>query len=77
MKLVIADAIFDDFPKVILGIVILHNIDNAQNWPEIPEMLRQAEAALPGKFTTTSVIEHPYVATWREAYRRYREIKLI
>jgi DNA/RNA-binding domain of Phe-tRNA-synthetase-like protein len=71
MKLVITDAIFDDFPEVILGIVILHNIDNAQNWPKIPEMLRQAEAALPGKFATTPVIEHPYVATWREAYRRF------
>jgi hypothetical protein len=48
---VIADTIFDDFPEVVLGVVILHDIDNTQDRPEITELLRQAEAALP-------VIEH-------------------
>src|SRR3990172_12329457 len=71
MKLVITDTIFDEFPELVLGIVILHNIDNSQNRAEITEMLRQAEAALPGKFGSTTVIEHPYIATWREAYRKF------
>ncbi len=42
MKLVIADTIFDDFPELVLGVVILHHIDNAQNRAEITEMLRQS-----------------------------------
>lgn len=71
MKLVITNTIFDDFPELVLGVVILHNIDNAQNSAEITDMLRQAEAALPGKLGTTPVIEHPYIATWREAYRKF------
>jgi DNA/RNA-binding domain of Phe-tRNA-synthetase-like protein len=71
MKLIIKDTIFDDFPELVLGIVILHNIDNSQNKAEITEMLRQAEAALSGKFGSTPVIEHPYIATWREAYRKF------
>jgi DNA/RNA-binding domain of Phe-tRNA-synthetase-like protein len=71
MKLVITDTIFDEFPELVLGIVILHNIDNSQNSCEITEMLRQAEAALPGKFGSTPVIEHPFIATWREAYRKF------
>ena len=71
MKLVIADTIFDEFPELVLGVVILHNIDNSQNRAEITEMLRQAEAALSGKFGSTPVIEHPYIATWREAYRKF------
>ncbi len=71
MKLVITDTIFDEFPDVILGVVILHDIDNSQNKPEIAEMLRQAEAALSGKFGGVPVIEHPYIATWREAYRKF------
>jgi DNA/RNA-binding domain of Phe-tRNA-synthetase-like protein len=71
MKLVITDTIFDEFPELILGVVILHNIDNSQNRAEITEMLRQAEATLPGKFGSTPVIEHPYIATWREAYRKF------
>lgn len=71
MKLIIADTIFDDFPKLVLGAVILHDIDNTQNRPEIIDMLRQAEAALPAKFGSTPVIEHPYIAPWREAYRKF------
>jgi len=71
MKLLITDSIFDDFPELVLGVVILHNIDNSQDRAEISEMLRQAEAALPGKFGNTPVIEHPYIANWREAYRKF------
>ena len=71
MKMVISDAIFDVFPELVLGIIILHNIDNSQNNLEITNLLRQAEALLSGKFGTTPVIDHPYIATWREAYRKF------
>jgi DNA/RNA-binding domain of Phe-tRNA-synthetase-like protein len=33
-------------------------------------MLRQAEAALPGTFVGTLVIEHPHIAAWREPDRK-------
>ena len=71
MKLVITDTIFDEFPELVLGVVILHNIDNSQNQAAITEILRQAEAALSGKFGSTPVIEHSHIATWREAYRKF------
>ncbi len=71
MKLVITDAIFDDFSELVIGVVILHQIDNSQNRAEITEMLRQAEAALPSKLGNVPVIEHPYIATWRDAYRKF------
>ncbi len=71
MNLIITDTIFDDFLELVLGVVTLHNIDNSQTRPDITEMLRQAEVALSGKFGGTAVIEHPYIATWREAYRKF------
>ena len=71
MNLIIADTIFDDFPNVVLGVVIMHNIDNSQDHAEITALLRQAEAELPNKFGETPVIEHPHIATWREAYRKF------
>jgi len=71
MKLTIADSIFDDFPEFVLGAVIVCDIDNSQDKAEIVELLRQAEAALSGMFGNTPVAEHPYVATWRDAYRRF------
>jgi DNA/RNA-binding domain of Phe-tRNA-synthetase-like protein len=71
VKLVVTDTIFDEFPGLVLGVAILHNIDNSQNRTEITEMLRQAEAALSGKFGGTPVIEHPFISTWREAFRKF------
>ncbi|MBN8657073.1 MAG: hypothetical protein J0M11_15165 [Anaerolineae bacterium] len=71
MNLIITDAIFNDFPDLVLGVVILHDIDNAKDHAEITALLRQAEAELPAKFGGTPVIEHPHIATWREAYRKF------
>lgn len=71
MKLIITGTIFEEFPDVFLGIVILHDIDNSQNKPEITEMLRKAESELSGKFGSVPVIEHPHISNWREAYRKF------
>ena len=71
MNLMIADTIFDEYPNLVLGIAILQNIDNSQDRNEITERLRAAESALPGKFGDLPVIQHPYIATWREAYRKF------
>jgi len=71
MNLIIADPIFDQYPELILGIVIAHDIDNSQDRAEISELLQTAETALPAKFGDTPVIQHPYIATWREAYRKF------
>jgi DNA/RNA-binding domain of Phe-tRNA-synthetase-like protein len=71
MNLMVADSIFDEYPDLILGIVIAHKIDNSQDRSEITELLRTAEAALLSKFGDTPVIQHPYIATWREAYRKF------
>jgi DNA/RNA-binding domain of Phe-tRNA-synthetase-like protein len=71
MKLAVKDVIWGEFPELVLGVVVLHNIDNSGDRAELTQMLRQTEAALPGKFGSTPVIEHPYIAAWREAYRKF------
>lgn len=71
MNLIITEAVLDEYPDLILGIVLLHEIDNSQDRGEITELLRTAESALPGKFGDIPVIQHPYIATWREAYRKF------
>jgi DNA/RNA-binding domain of Phe-tRNA-synthetase-like protein len=71
MNLIIADPIFEDYPELILGVVIAHDIDNSQDRAEITGLLRTAETNLPAKFGDTPIIQHPYIATWREAYRKF------
>ncbi len=71
MRLVIDPAIFDRFPGVVLGVVVAHGIDNSGTAPEVTALLREAEAALPARFGSTPVPEHPAIAPWREAYRAF------
>ena len=71
MNLIITDTVLDEYPDLILGIVLAHEIDNSRDHDEITELLRAAEAALPGTFGDTPVIQHPYIATWRDAYRKF------
>lgn len=71
MNFIIADPIFTEFPDVVIGVVIAHNIDNTQDEAEITQLLRDAEAALPGKVGDTPLIQHPLIAPWREAYRKF------
>ena len=71
MNLNIADTIFDEYPGLILGIVTAHNIDNSQDKAEITDLLRTAESTLSDKFSDIPIIQHPYIAPWREAYRKF------
>jgi DNA/RNA-binding domain of Phe-tRNA-synthetase-like protein len=71
MNLNIADIIFDEYPGLILGIVTAYNIDNSQDKAEITELLRIAESTLSDKFRDIPLIQHPYIAPWREAYRKF------
>lgn len=71
MNLIITDTILDEYPDLILGIVLAYQIDNSGDHDEITARLRAAEAALPGMFGDTPVIQHPYIATWRDAYRKF------
>ena len=71
MNLTITDAVLDEYPDLLLGIVLAHEIDNSRDHAAITERLRAAEAALPGIIGDTPVIQHPYIATWRDAYRKF------
>ncbi|HYI85159.1 MAG TPA: phenylalanine--tRNA ligase beta subunit-related protein [Acetobacteraceae bacterium] len=71
MHLRIDPAIFHTFPGTLIGVVVARGIDNSGEAPEARAALRAAEASLPARFGTGPVTEHPAVAPWREAYRRF------
>ncbi len=71
MDLKIAESIFVDHPELNLGVVRAHGIDNSQDDDTIGAMLRQAEAALPEKIGSVPLAQHPHIAPWREAYRKF------
>ncbi|MEK7458417.1 MAG: hypothetical protein AAB612_02965, partial [Patescibacteria group bacterium] len=69
MKLKIEPEIFDQYPEVILGVVVLHGMNNTGNDVEITSLLRDAEKTTLGSLGDTLIVEHPFIVPWREAYR--------
>ncbi|MBI2601293.1 hypothetical protein HYW42_05070 [Candidatus Daviesbacteria bacterium] len=71
MNLIIEDEIFKQYPEVILGVAVLHNIDNKGTNPEIADLLRNAEENAVESMGNIPIIEQPSIIPWREAYRKF------
>lgn len=71
MKLVINPKIFELFPNVLLGTLMLRGIDNHEKSDEITKLLQEAKSKTLEKVNTIPVAEHPNVAPWRDAYRKF------
>jgi DNA/RNA-binding domain of Phe-tRNA-synthetase-like protein len=72
-QLRIAGEIFDAFPDVLIGVVAFQGVRNAGESAELAELLRgeeDAAARLLGE-SGAPITEHPHVAPWREAYRKF------
>jgi DNA/RNA-binding domain of Phe-tRNA-synthetase-like protein len=70
----VTDEIFDRFPEAVLGVVVVHGIDNAgdsDHGAALLHPLRQEEARLRERLAGTAIPEHPHIAPWREAYRAF------
>jgi len=62
------------FPGVLLGVVVARKIDNRENSEEasgLAELLRAEEARVRKELGGTALAEHPRIAPWREAYRKF------
>ena len=71
MRLTIRPGVLALFPDAIVGIAAATNLSNSGEDPADAADLRRAEAGLPGGLGDIPVIEHPRIAAWREAYRRF------
>lgn len=67
----VTDDIFAAFPDVVLGIVIAHGIDNSREDGEVIARLREEGERVRRELAGIQVSEHPHVAPWREAYRKF------
>lgn len=67
----ITDQIFRDYPEALVGVVVAQNISNLGEAPEIDRFLREQEARVAEEAARANLLEHPRVAAWREAYRKF------
>ena len=71
MDLRIEPEIFEQYPEVILGVVVIHGINNTGNDIEVSSLLRDAEKTALESLGDTPIVEHPFIVPWREAYRKF------
>ena len=71
MDLRIEPEIFEQYPEVILGVVVIHGINNTGNNIEVSSLLRDAEKTALESLGDTPIVEHPFIVPWREAYRKF------
>ncbi len=70
-RLRVEAAIFETFPEALIGVAAFDGVSNGGEDPALMELLRREEAEAVRALGALPVIEHPRVAPWREAYRRF------
>jgi DNA/RNA-binding domain of Phe-tRNA-synthetase-like protein len=66
----VAPEIFAAHPDFCLGVVVFDRIDNQREGSALAPLLRQAHEAV-RESVRGNVAEHPRIAAWREAFRRF------
>lgn len=71
MKFQISPQIFQNYENLVIGVLIVKNIDNSGSNPELTTLLREAEKhvrEIPG---IEPVNSYPKIESWREAHRKF------
>jgi DNA/RNA-binding domain of Phe-tRNA-synthetase-like protein len=67
----VTDSIFERYPEVVLGVVTVHGIDNSRVGDALLAPLRREEEGVRAALAGSQISEHPHIAPWREAYRKF------
>ncbi len=67
----ISEEVFSQFPGYVRGVVLAYDITNGESPEELVSLLRAAEADLRYQLNPDTLVEHPRIASWREAYRSF------
>src|SRR3954451_16512244 len=70
-RFLVTPEIFAQFPAAVLGVIVAHEIDNTREDEKIQAGLRGEEARVRELFAAQPIPEHPHIAPWREAYRKF------
>lgn len=70
MKFLVTPEIFERYPEVRIGVLVLKDIDNRPQEGFVSE-LQSACEQVRSKLDGTNVAEHPRIHCWREAYRTF------
>lgn len=71
MKFTVDPKIFEKFPGVEIGVIVIKGMDNSGRSEEILKLLREEEAKQKKLLADTEMGSLPEIAVWREIYRSF------
>jgi len=71
LRLVLTPEFLALFPDAVVGVAAASALDNAGSDPRLADRLRRAETGLESLLAGAVLTEHPRIAVWRDAYRRF------
>lgn len=71
MKIKIDQQIINDYPDLLVGVVIAKNIDNSLTKSATKQLLDGIEAVTRKKMKKDDLEQHPVIEKWRDVYRRF------
>ncbi len=63
--------IFQNYPGTVVGVVAAHNINNGKSNEAIKQLFEKELEAVRATIKLESLIEHPHVAPWHDAYKHF------
>ena len=67
----IHEDIFQQFPGYTRGVIPAFGVTNGDSPAGLISLLREAEESLSGRVKKEEIATHPYIASWREAFRSF------
>src|SRR5581483_5268815 len=66
----ITPEVLREFPGIYIGIVVAHGIDNSGHSTCVQALLRDRQKIV-AALDKNSLLEHPFIKTWRHAYKKF------
>jgi len=67
----VSEKIFKQFPGYLRGVVVAQGVANGESPPELVSKLRDTEKSIRDQLHPDTLIGHPNIVSWREAYRTF------
>ncbi|MEZ5657091.1 MAG: phenylalanine--tRNA ligase beta subunit-related protein [Burkholderiaceae bacterium] len=71
MQYLIDAEVFESYPGYRRGVVVIRGAQNTRDGSALETLLRSEEARVRERLAGINVAEHPAIAAWRDAYRRF------
>jgi len=71
MKIKISEGIFESFPELNIGVVVVRGIDNSGESEDIMKLIREKEMEIVESFSRETLSQNPNIESWRKAYSSF------